>query len=122
MRQLLRGDRQPLGHDLPVAIDVACRIEEHRDDGEALDRGRAKRLDSGHAIDGVFDWPGNENLDLLGCQPRGFGLNADLWRRKLRKYVIVRASERIRSIAQKNAGQCEHNTAESERGGTRGGE
>ena len=69
---------QPLGDDLTVAIDVARWVEEDGDDREALDRARAQRLHAWHAVDGVLDRPGDEDLDLFGREADGLGLDADL--------------------------------------------
>ena len=111
---LLGGGGQPLGDDLPVAINIARRVEEYRHDGQALDRGGAERLHARNAAGGVLDRPGDENLDLLGRQSNGLGLDADLGRCELRKHVILGATERIDAIGNQNAGERGDDTAKAD--------
>src|SRR5262249_37733279 len=55
------------------------------------------------------------DLDLLGRQPDGFGLDADLGRRKLREYIILGAAKCVDPIGNENAGERGDNAAEANR-------
>jgi hypothetical protein len=99
----------------PVTIDIARGIEKDRDHRKALDRGRAQRLHTRYAIDGVFDGSGHQDLDLLRRESGGFGLDADLGRRELREHIVLGAAERIDPIGQKHASQRDHDPTKSER-------
>ena len=114
LRELLGGSGQPLRDDLPVAIDIARRIEEYCHDGQALDRRGTERLHARRAANGILNRTGDENLDLLGRQSNGLGLDADLGRRKLRKHVILGATKRIDAIGNQNAGERGDDTAEAD--------
>jgi len=92
----------------------SCWAEEYGHHGQALDRRGTERLNTGHAADGVLNRTGDENLDLLGRQADGLGLDADLGRRKLRKHVILGATERIDAIGNQNAGERGDDTAEAD--------
>ena len=51
------------------------------------------------AVDGIFDLLGDQLLDLLRGEARGFGLDVDLRRHELRKHIQRRAAARPSSRA-----------------------
>lgn len=115
LRELLRCGRQPLRDNLPVAINVARRIEKDSHDGKSLDRRGTHSPYAGHTADGVLNGSGDEDLDLFRRQPYGFRLDADLGRRKLGEDVIFGAAKCVDPIGDQNAGKRGDNAAESNR-------
>ena len=56
---------------------------------------------------------GDEDLDLFRRQPDGFGLDADLGRRKLGEDIILGAAKCVDPIGDQNAGKRGDNAAEA---------
>jgi len=110
----LCGNRQALGHHLPIPVDVTSWREDNRDRRQRLDRGGAQRLHAGDTIDGVLDRLGDKDLDLLGGKPGRLGLDADLGRCELRKHVVFRADDREDAVAEQQQGQGHDDAAEAD--------
>ena len=89
------GDRgQPAGlgrdaflHHLPDRQGVAAVLQDHDDLRQAEHRLGTQRLHLRDAVEGVFEWHGDEVFDFLGGKPRGLGLNLDDRRGELREHV-----------------------------------
>ena len=110
---MLGGLGQALGDDLAVEVDVARRAEDHGDDRQPLDGGRAQRLHARHAVDGVLDRLRDEHLHLLGRKPRRLRLDADLRRSELGEDVVLGARDRERPVAEQQDGESDDDAAEA---------
>ena len=83
--KLARDRRKPLGHELPVAVEVGRRVKIDLDVGQPLDRGRGDPLQVWRTVDRRFDRAGDKSLDLLRREARRLGLHIDLRRREFRE-------------------------------------
>ena len=82
------GDqREFLGDDLPVDVDVGAPVELHVDHGDADARGTADGLDAGGAVECRFQRKGNQGLDFLGGHARHFGHHGDARAVQIGEYV-----------------------------------
>jgi hypothetical protein len=112
-RELPRGFGEPLSHHLPVAIDVGVGAEDDGDDRQALNGRRAQRLHRRHAVDGVLDRLRHQDLDLLGGEPRGLGLDADLWGSELGEHVVLGAHDGERAVPEQHEGERHDDAAKA---------
>ncbi len=103
------------GDDLAVRIDVARRIENDRDHGEPLDRGRSQRLKAGGPVETVFQWLRDQDFNLLRREPGCFGLDCDLRRSEFGKDVVFRLLERVDAVQQDDAGERDDDAVKTDR-------
>ena len=75
--KLLAHQREPLGDQLAVAVDVGAPVELDIDDRQADARDRAHARYAGHAVHLRLDREGDELLDLLRREALGLGHHGD---------------------------------------------
>src|SRR3954451_20120599 len=83
-RMIPRPGRRTAGHELAGAVDVGAVLEDQRADREALNRLRAKHIETWYPTERLFDWQCDQRLDLIGRESRRFGLRDDLRRHEPR--------------------------------------
>ena len=107
-RKLLADQREPLGHELPRAVDVGAPVEFHIDDRQADAGHRAHPDHARHAVHRGLDRIGDELLDLLRRQ--AFGLGEQRHRRAVEvgKHVDRDARQHEGAVAHEDERRRQH--------------
>ncbi len=103
-----------LCHQLPGAADIGLAVERQGNDRYALYRLGPHGFEPNRAAQGVLHALGDQQLDLLRREPRGFRLDGNERWREFRKDVEFALEQGIDAVAEEQAGERKDDAAQAD--------